>query len=153
MVDLLSSSETLKHLQRALHQIAVRLKKDIDSGAYKIVDEDQNTDGRGLINNYVAVLREIRSNVMAANNLQNTEAITEAINEKIVAPIIYKTTTICIEEVRRLREDLFKSFQDTAHKKIDSLTKTSLKRIGERLENESVKDINKSITAVLDTIS
>lgn len=145
----LSGPETLSALQNGLQQIAGKLKKEVDAEAYKYVDQDSNIDGRGIVPNYIAVLRELRENVMALNRLQSTEGLTEGLNEKVVTPLINQAVQICVAEGARLREELFKAMHENYHNKIDALVKQFLTRIGERLLNETVRNLPQAVEAVL----
>jgi hypothetical protein len=144
-----SGAEMLSALQSGLQQVAAKLKKEVDDEAYKYADRDTNVDGRGILPGYVAVLRELRETVLAINKIKSNEDTVRGINEKVVTPFINQSTRICVEEVSRLREEIFKVTPERAHGKLDNLIKDCLIRIGERLLNENVKGLPEAVSAAL----
>ena len=145
----MSGAEMLGALQSGLQQVAAKLKKEVDDDAYKYSDRDSNVDGRSIIPGYVAVLRELRETVLAIDKLKSTEAVTKGMSEKVLTPFINKATQFCIEEMARLREEIFKIVPESAHAKVDNLVKQCLTRIGERLLNETVRDLPQAVAAAL----
>jgi hypothetical protein len=110
-------------------------------------DEDKP---RGpAITDLVAILRETRETIVALRRLQSVDDAVVGLTRNVVGPLVASATTICVEELRRLREAMFPLVQHQYQPRVKESVDTALERIAARLKAESMHDLREKVEAVL----
>jgi hypothetical protein len=136
----------LADMVRRLSCLSKSIEQDILNGG--AVGEDGEPRGPA-ITDYVAILRETRETIVALRRLQSVDDAVVGLTRNVVGPLVSSATTICVEEMRRMRETLFPLVSTQHHTRVKETVDTALERIGARLKAESMHDLREKVEAVL----
>jgi len=146
-----NEDEELLQSQRQLQTLITQFQQDIAEGKHTEFDPESGFDGRGTISNLMTAIREHRETVLARGKIRTSEQIYQDLQETVVGPFISVVTTICIEEHRRLREEVFDITKrhEELHAKIKKAVDESLERIADRMSSEALYEMPDRVKAVV----
>lgn len=141
--------EQLIEANRQLTTLITSLQEDIGGKQYITTDEEGNTTANTLVRDFLAAQREMRENVMAMRRMQSTDDAVQGITRNIVGPMVASCTSVCIEELRRLREAMFLLTDQHQQVRIKEAISETLERIGARIKTETMQDLREKVEATL----
>lgn len=141
--------EELARSQRQITAIITQLQEDIANGEHLRSDEDY--DGGHLMRSYLSAMREHRETILARQKLRTPDEVYQDLRENVVDPLINAMIAICIDESRRLREEVFSLTQNSSaqHPKIKKSVDEMLERVADRMSTEAIHDIPSKVRAVV----
>jgi hypothetical protein len=137
--------------QRNLQTLITQFQQEIAEGKHLEFDPETGMDGRGTIGNLLSAMREHRETVLARSKIRTAEEVYQGLQENVVGPFINAVTTICIEEGRRTREEIFNitKRQEELHPKIKKAVDDMLERVADRMSSEALHDVPDRVKAVV----
>lgn len=119
--------ELLDQMLQDLNQAAEESRQEYD-------DNKLNADS---MDQYIALMREVRGTILAREKLRPSEEMVRDIIIKVLRPLVNQCVVITIEESNKLREDI-SSFAEPANvRKVDRSVKQYLRRMSVRLRKDS----------------
>lgn len=116
----------LNQLLDSINRAAVQRKQEYD-GCKDEIAMDQ----------YIALVREARSTVMAMDKLKPSEELLRLIIQQVLIPFVSQCIAVNVDECNRLREDT-RAYVDTSlYPKLDQAIKITLQRIAIRLKRDT----------------
>jgi len=146
-----SESEELARSQAQLQVLITQFQQDVAEGKHLEFDPEGGMDGRSTINNLLHAMREHRETVLARSKIRTADEVYRDLQANVVGPLISAVTTICIEEGRRTRGEIFDITKRTGelHPKIKTAVDSMLERIADRMSSEALHDIPDRVKAVV----
>jgi hypothetical protein len=142
-----------QELQRTQHQLTAliaQFQQDIQAGEHYKFDPEAGIDGRGIINQMIAAMREHRETILARKKLRSSDELYRDLRDTVVDPMINALTVILVTEAKRLRDDLFdvtKEYANT-HPRIKHAVDEMLQRTADRFTSEALNDIQEKVVSV-----
>ena len=137
--------------QRQLQTLITLFQQEIAEGKHLEFDPESGIDGRATINNLMHAIREHRETVLARGKIRTAEEIYQGLQENVVNPFINTVTTICIEEGRRTREEVYDITKkhEEVHPKIKQAVDDMLSRVADRMSTEALREVPDRVKAVV----
>lgn len=146
--------EDLERTRRSLSALICRFQDEIAHGNHRQVpDEDgEGPDGRYIVNNMLAAMRELRETILAINKLRTSEEVYHDLEANIVSPMVLAVTAICVDECRRLRASIFDLTRDTPklQPQVKEAVDEMLRRLADRMNTEILHDMPEKVRAIVD---
>lgn len=139
----------LADMVRRLSNLSQSVEEQILNPPANLSADGEDGPRGPAITDYVAILRETRETIVALRRLQSVDDAVVGLTRNVVGPLVSSATTICVEELRRLREALFPLVSHQYHPRVKESVDTALERIGARLKAESMHDLREKVEAVL----
>ena len=148
--------DEIKVLRRNARQLQVLIESfqtSVANGEHLQYDADDDSvvDGRTIVRNLLDAQREYRETASVVARLQNAGNLAERITADIVGPMVSTSAIIIIEEMNRLREELFgltKAYE-SLHPRIKKAVDDSILRAGARLKTDMAHDLVSKIEAIV----
>lgn len=137
--------------QRMLQSLICQFQQDVAEGKHTEFDPESGVDGRGILGAMMTAMREHRETVLARGKIRTSEEIYQGLHENVLTPFISTVTTICIEEGRRTREEVFDITKqhEEFHPKVKKAIDEMLERIADRMSTEAMHDAPDRVKAVV----
>lgn len=146
-----NEGEELAASQAALQGLICQFQQEVAAGKHMEFDPETGMDGRGVISNLLSTMREHRETIIARSKIRTADEVYQDLQANVVGPLISAVTTICIEEGRRTREEIFDLTKRTEeiHPKIKTAVDEMLGRIADRMSTEALYEIPDRVKAVV----
>jgi hypothetical protein len=123
---------------RSGYNILAQLLDDINTVAAERKEAHENDDTNvDAMDQYIALIREARSTVLAMDKLKPSEELVRAIIQQILTPFVNQCALITVDECGRLRDDLQSYIEPELYSRLDQSIKTILRRIAMRLRRDT----------------
>lgn len=143
--------EELLQSQRQLQTLITQFQQEIAEGRHLEFDPESGIDGRSTIGNLMHAIREHRETVLARGKIRTAEQIYQDLQTNVVNPFVNAVTTICIEEGRRTREEIFNISKrhEALHPKFKKAIDEMLERVADRMSTEALHEMPDRVKAVV----
>ena len=141
--------EVLRRNARSLQVLIESLQDMVASGAHLGSEEEEGD--KMVIRSLLDAQREYRETVATITRLQSAGNLTSRLTNEIVGPMVSVATTIVIDEMKKLREELFKLTQsnESVHPKIKKSVDHTTERLAGRLKSDIADGLEDKVEAVV----
>jgi len=139
----------LRRNARSLQVLIENLQGQIASGAH-LGDGEEEGD-KMLILSLLDAQREYRETVSTITRLQNAGNLVTRLTNEIVGPMLTAVTTITIDEMKKLREEMFiltKAYEST-HPRIKKAVDHTTERLAGRFKSDVADGLESKVEAVV----